>query len=84
MLEFHKRSISGQHLFAVKGDCKVVSGDEVETDSYKNVNTTEMYLTVDIDTSSEIDSLHIDSTKKEFVNKTRYDAQYSTIEFLKK
>ena len=81
---FHKRSISGQHLFAVKGDCKVVSGDEVETDSYKNVNTTEMYLTVDIDTSSEIDSLHIDSTKKEFVNKTRYDAQYSTIEFLKK
>ena len=80
---FHHRNILDQHLFAVKSVCKVISTNDVEECRYKNINTTEMYLAVDIDTSSEINNLSLDSTKKEFVNTARYDAQYSTIEFLK-
>lgn len=44
---------------------------------YKNVNTTEMYIVVDIDTSNEMDSTEIHSSKKEYTPNTRYDAQYS-------
>ncbi len=76
---FHHRNTVGQHLFAVKGVCNVVSIGDVETDRYKNVNTTEMYLAVDIDTSLELDSSRFDSTKKEYTPKSRYDAQYSII-----
>ena len=80
---FHHRNAQDQHLFAIKNPCKVVSSDDVEMDRYKNVNTTEMYLSVDIDTSCEIAGLTLDSTKKEFTPQSRYDAQYSTIDVLK-
>lgn len=80
---FHHRNVLDQHLFEVKGICKVISATDVEADRYKNVRTTEMYLKVDIDTSSEIENLTLDSTKKEFEKTTRYDAQYSTIDLLK-
>jgi len=80
---FHHRNTIGQHLFAVKETCKVVSSGDVEQDRYKNVNTTEMYLSVDIDTSVELDASIIDSTKKEWTKATRYDAQYSVINELK-
>ena len=76
---FHQRKTLGQHLFAVKGACKVDSSADVEIDRYKNVNTTEMYLSVDIDTSIELDVSALDSTKKEFTKATRYDAQYASI-----
>jgi hypothetical protein len=71
-------------LFAVKGDCKVTQSDDVEPDRYKNVNTTEMYLSVDIDTSVELDASTLDSTKKEWTKATRYDAQFVTTEELMK
>lgn len=80
---FHHRNTIGQHLFAIKNACNVVSSGDVEQDRYKNVNTTEMYLSVDIDTSVELDASIIDSTKKEWTKATRYDAQYSVINELK-
>lgn len=81
---FHHRNTIGQHLFAIKNACNVVSSGDVEQDRYKNVNTTEMYLSVDIDTSVELDSSMLDSTKKGYTPKSRYDAQYFTMELLNK
>lgn len=82
---FHYRnSTAGQHLFAVKGDCHVVSSREVDSDRYKNVFTTGIYLSVDIDTSSELDASDLDSTKKEWTKETRYDAQFAIINELMK
>lgn len=80
---FHHRNAMGQHLFAVNGTCKVSSSGDIESDRYKNVNTAEMYLSVNIDTSVELDASILDSTKKEWTKATRYDAQYSVIEKLK-
>ena len=53
------------------GTCKVVSSEDVESDRYKNVTTTEMYLSVDIDTYMELDASNLDSTKKEWTKTTR-------------
>lgn len=80
---FHHRNIIGQHLFAVKEPCKILTSDAVGTDRYKNVSTTELYISVDIDTTHELDVSDLDSTKKENTPQTRYDAQYSTLEALK-
>ena len=63
----------------MKGTCKVVSSEDVESDRYKNVTTTEMYLSVDIDTYMELDASNLDSTKKEWTKTTRYDAQFAVI-----
>jgi len=76
---FHHRNTTGQHLFAVKDGGKMISSEEVEIGRYKNVNTTEMYLAIDIDTSVELDASNLDSTKREWSKSTRYDAQYSTM-----
>ena len=81
---FHHRNAMGQHLFAVNGTCKVSPSSDIESDRYKNVNTTEMYLSVNIDTSVELDASIFDSTKKEWTKATRYDAQFITIEELAK
>ena len=81
---FHHRSAIGQHLFAVKGVCKVVSSETIEDERYKNIDTTELYLIVDIDTSAEMDASELDATKKEFTKSTRYDTQFARIEELKK
>ena len=81
---FHHRNTIGQHLFAIKDGSNVISSEDVETDRYKNVNTTEMYVSVDIDTSVELDSSMLDSTQKGYTPKSRYDAQYFTMELLKK
>ena len=79
---FHHRNNIGQHLFAIKGHCKILNSNEVEADRYKNIKTTEMYIATDIDTAIELDASTFDSTKKKCTDKTRYDAQYSTIEEL--
>ena len=79
---FHHRNTIGQHLFAIKGGCVVASSEDIEMERYRNVNTTEMYLKVDIDTSVELDATRLDSTKKEWSKVTRYDAQYSIIKEL--
>lgn len=76
---FHHRNVDGQHLFAVKGTCCVLSSEEVENERYKNVNTTNIFVAVDIDVCKELDSSSLDSTKKDFTKKTRYDAQYANI-----
>ncbi len=79
---FHHRSNVGQHLFAVKGACKVVQSKAVEADRYKNVETTEMFVVVDIDTTVELDASVMDASKKECTKQTRYDAQYSRLKDL--
>ena len=76
---FHHRNITGQHLFAIKDGGNMISSKDVETGRYKNVNTTEMYLAINIDTSIELDASNLDSTKKGYTPKSRYDAQYSII-----
>lgn len=76
---FHTRKDTDQHLFAVKGHCHIKSEDELEKDRYKNVMTTRIYIIVDIESSSEIDSSHIHSTNKDFTPVTRYDAQFALI-----
>lgn len=81
---FHQRKIEGQHLFAVKNTCQIISSNDMEPDRYRNVNTTEIYLSVDIDTSIELDASTIDSTKKECSKTTRYDAQFATLNTLTK
>lgn len=81
---FHHRNNVGQHLFAVKGACKVVTAEDVEDDRYKNIDTTEMFVAVDIDSSVEMDACELDATKKEFTKPTRYDAQFARMEELKK
>ena len=76
---FHHRNDDDQHLFAIQGDCAVKEKSEIEEDRYKSVNTTEMYIVVDLDTSSELDSTNIRSSQKEYTPKTRYDAQYTVL-----
>ena len=38
-----------------------------------------MYLSINIDTSIELHTSNIDSTKKEWTKATRYDAQYAVL-----
>ncbi len=76
---FHHRNDNDQHLFAIKGSCSVKDKSEIEEDRYKSVTTTEMYVVVDLDTTSELDSTSIRSSQKEFAPTTRYDAQYTTL-----
>ena len=79
---FHHRNKTGQHLFAVIGECEVVSVKDVEPDRYKNVKTTELYVAVDIDTSIELDASKLDSSKIKWTKETRYDAQFASMSFL--
>lgn len=76
---FHHRHKDGQHLFAVKGNCRVLASEEVDNDRYKNINTTEIYIAIDIDTTNELDAAIIDSSKKSYTSKTRYDTQYASV-----
>lgn len=79
VLFHHRNNMIGQHLFAVKGFCKVVSSEDVESDRYKNVTTTKMYISVDIDTSIKLNASKLDSTKKKWIKETRYDTQFAFI-----
>ena len=75
---FHTRKDEGQHLFAINGDITVVDTEELGSDVYKNVGTTEMYAVVPFETI-ELDSNHLHSNKKSFTPKTRYDAQFEEL-----
>lgn len=75
---FHTRKDEGQHLFAINGDITVVDSDELGSDVYKNVGTTEMYAVVPFLTI-ELDSSNLHSSKKSFTPKTRYDAQFEEL-----
>ena len=81
---FHHRSIIGQHLFATKGECKVTSSVDIEKDRYMNIKNQEIYLSIDLDTSVELNASSLDSTKKEFTNQTKNDAQYASVNDLVK
>lgn len=75
---FHTRKDVGQHLFAINGDITVVDTEELGSDVYKNVGTTEMYAVVPFETI-ELDSSNLHSSKKSFTPKTRYDAQFEEL-----
>ncbi len=80
---FHHRNDNDQHLFRISGECKVIGAGEVDKDRYKNVNTTAMYLRIDIDASNELDSSQLRCSRKAYNGKgERYDAQYASIEEL--
>lgn len=78
---FHHRNDNDQHLFAVNGSCSITRVEELEqdTDCYRNVTTTEMYIVLQLDVEHELDSTIIKSSEKPFIAKTRYDAQYSKL-----
>ena len=76
---FHTRKVEGQHLFHAKNIRLVKSVDELPSDIYRNIPTTEMYVLVDIDNAEELDSSNINAAKKAYTRETRYDAQYSLI-----
>ncbi|MEO5164207.1 LlaJI family restriction endonuclease, partial [Bacteroides ovatus] len=76
---FHTRKDMGQHLFPATNIRLVKSTEEVPTNIYKNVSTTEMYVLVVFDNLSELDSSSIHSAKKAYTPTTRYDAQYTEI-----
>lgn len=76
---FHTRKVEGLHLFHAKNIRLVKSVDELPSDIYRNIQTTEMYVLVDIDNAKELDSSNINAAKKAYTRETRYDAQYSLI-----
>ena len=78
---FHYRSEDNKHLFAVNGFCRMLNSNEIKDDRYKNVKDKEMYVAVDLNTL-ELDSNHLHVKQKDFIPKTRYDAQYASIEEL--
>lgn len=80
---FHTRKDIGQHLFHVKSVQLIKSVEEMPVGIYKNVNTTEMYIVVDIDTSNEMDASEMHSSRKAYTPNTRYDAQYIKLSQLK-
>ena len=75
---FHTRKNTDQHLFAIKGICSVKSAEELEEDRYRNVTTTDIYVSANLD----IYSSNIRSTNKAFTPITRYDSQYSKLSLL--
>ena len=78
---FHHRSTNGQHLFQLKGDYVVKPANEVQSDRYKNVNTTLMYIMVDFE-PTELDSSRLHSIVKQHTKETRYDAQFARLDEL--
>lgn len=76
---FHVRKIAGQHLFTVTNSCKVIITDEIESDRYPNINTSPIYISVDIDPKNELAPTLLDSTRKSYTKTTRYDAQFARI-----
>ncbi len=78
-LLLHTRKVEGQHLFHAKNVRLVKNVDELPSDIYRNIQTTEMYILVDIDNNKELDSSNINAAKKTYTPQTIDDAQYSLI-----
>lgn len=76
---FHHRSDLGQHLFAVKNECVVVDKGKLDSSIYKNINTADVYIVVQLDSENELDSSSLHSNKLSFTPQTRYDAQFSML-----
>ena len=81
---FHTRKDIDQHLFRVKSVQLIKSVGDLPIGIYKNVNTTDIYVVIDVDMSNEMDSSSIHSSKKEYTPTTRYDAQFFKLSQLTK
>ena len=75
---FHHRSNEDQHLFRIIDECEFINKEGLE-DIYQNVKTTQMYLVVEFDSNTELDSSAIFSSNIRFTPRTRYDAQFALI-----
>lgn len=76
---FHTRKDDGQHMFALTSPCEVHPQSSLDDSIYKNINTANLYLQVSFDSSAELDSSFIHSSKAHWTKQTRYDAQYEII-----
>ena len=82
---FHTRKLDGQHLFAIKGSSQFATTDNVPEEYYPNQSTADVYVLVELDTSAELSATTLNSQLKPNRDKTtRYDAQFATIDELKK
>lgn len=86
---FHTRKKDeNKHLFRVKSIIRVLSKDDSEANGFYLVQTTaSRYICVEIDLEKELDSSQLDPSKKNipYGDKTeRYDAQFVSLEALKK
>lgn len=76
---FHTRKDDGQHMFALTSPCEVHPQSSLDNSIYKNINTANLYLQVPFDSSAELDSSFIHSSKAHWTKQTRCDAQYEII-----
>lgn len=76
---FHTRKDDGQHMFALTSPCEVHPQSSLDDSIYKNINTANLYLQVPFDSSAELDSSFIHSSKAHWTKQTRCDAQYEII-----
>ncbi len=79
---FHTRKDVEQHLFPTTNVRLIKFAEDLPTDIYKNINTTDMYVVVELDTNNEQNTSKIHSTKKDCTSTTRYDAQFAMLEDL--
>ena len=79
---FHTRTDVEQHLFPTTNVRLIKFAEDLTTDIYKNINTTDMYVVVELDTNNEQNTSKIHSTKKDCTSTTRYDAQFAMLEDL--
>ena len=79
---FHTRKDEGQHLFAVEATPVIKSASELDAAIYRNISTTEIYVSLQLNTN-EMDSSAYHASKKGYASsELRYDAQYATLEEL--
>ncbi len=76
---FHTRKDEGQHMFALTSPCEVRPQASLDGSLYRNISTANLYLQVSFDSSAELDSSSIHSSKAPWTKQTRYDAQYELI-----
>ena len=75
---FHVRKFAGQHLFALKGRCRMTIEPNIEPDRYKILLDKDLYIALDLDIDNELNANIIDSTKKGYGDRElRYDAQFA-------
>lgn len=53
---YHTRSDKHKRMFAVVGEARIIMSEEVGSDRHKNIEGAKIYISVDIDTSNEINS----------------------------
>lgn len=81
---FHTRKDEGQHIFALTSPCEVRPQSLLDNSIYRNINTANLYLQVSFDSSAELDSSSIHSSKASWTKQSRYDAQYELLSTITK